>query len=631
MAPEKSTIEQKQPTLPEKELSPEQKQEQEVLSMLESKYWVDLKLYIEEQSKVWISILKMDIQNPNQNQIEKKAKEVYESYLKNDISKPNWVEKVVNIENLVENTWNDKIKKLKEQFDKVLNPILDKYDFLDNQTKNFVKLWISNSLFKWTIWEISDSLIWSFWNFVDSLSKMDEVWIQKLASWAMNNPNETWRWAWLENLFKQKIWDLNNKLEQINDILNKVEPKLNNIEKQNIISHSNWFRSPIAIESWVENLKVSEIDTSKTNKNEVPLDNEKLTKYMLESRENIIKLSKKLELWTWVWDQLYAISSNPILWKYSDKIMETILKLPLIWKLIAILLWLDPENAIWEYRENTKNFKLLSSLKSLWKRKENWKEINWKEPFKETDLSLLNFNDNKSTLKLLSSTLWEIKDDKENNFWQKAFSEEWYWEKDPKFRLNLWDNNSDNKLTSVEFKKIVEEWVKKYKEDIAKIEQKPVTENWSNEKRPDSPENLAKRFPEKNNGKIENIDNKIKENALNLLKWKNIKWLTDTLDNWDYSDFKRIKIEDINNSTDIDLLLKEAIWEGSNVNWYEVDKSDYEELSQEVKDSLKHAIKIVKDYPNLKTTFNAWDWGERDLTIWKLIEDKDFKEYISKK
>ena len=203
MAPEKSTIEQKQPTLPEKELSPEQKQEQEVLSMLESKYWVDLKLYIEEQSKVWISILKMDIQNPNQNQIEKKAKEVYESYLKNDISKPNWVEKVVNIENLVENTWNDKIKKLKEQFDKVLNPILDKYDFLDNQTKNFVKLWISNSLFKWTIWEISDSLIWSFWNFVDSLSKMDEVLIQKLASWAMNNPNETWRWAWLENLFKQ--------------------------------------------------------------------------------------------------------------------------------------------------------------------------------------------------------------------------------------------------------------------------------------------------------------------------------------------------------------------------------------------------------------------------------------------
>lgn len=64
-------------TTPETQLSPEQKKEQEILYMLENKYWVDLKLYIEEQSKVWISILKMDIENPNQTQIEKKAKEIY--------------------------------------------------------------------------------------------------------------------------------------------------------------------------------------------------------------------------------------------------------------------------------------------------------------------------------------------------------------------------------------------------------------------------------------------------------------------------------------------------------------------------------------------------------------------------
>ena len=66
MTPENLPVEQQQPKLTEKELTPEQKQEQEVLSMLESKYWVDLKSYIEEQSKVWISVLKMDIQYQNQ-------------------------------------------------------------------------------------------------------------------------------------------------------------------------------------------------------------------------------------------------------------------------------------------------------------------------------------------------------------------------------------------------------------------------------------------------------------------------------------------------------------------------------------------------------------------------------------
>lgn len=633
--PSTPTVEQPQ-TIPETQLSPEVKQQQEILSMLESKYKVDLKSYIEDQSRTELATLRQAIQNPNQAKIEQRAKEIYEAYLKSEIEKPGWVEKTVNIENLVENTWNDKIDKLKKEFDKVLNPILDKYDFLDNQTKNFVKLWISNSLFKWTIWEISDSLIGSFSSFVNSLWKMDENGIKNLANFALENPNESWRSLWLENLFKQKMWDLNKKLEQINDILNKVEPKLNQTEKQNIISHNNWFRSPTAIEMWVENLKVSDIDPSKTSKNEIPLDTKKLTEYMLQSRENIISLSKKLDLWVGIWDKLYAISSNPVLWKFSDKIMETILKLPIVWKLIAILLWLDPENAIWEYKENTKNFKLLSSLKSLWKRKENWKEVIWKAPFEQIDLSQLSFDKNKNNLKILSSTLWEIKDDKDNNFWQKAFIEPWYdtWNGKPKFILKLNNNWSDGKITDDEFKKIIDEWVKKYKEEVDKskatqTENAPWTQSTSTEQSQTRPsENpTATQSPESN----ETVDQNTKDNALRLLRGETIEWLSNTLWFWDYYDFKRIKIADIKNNNDIDLILKKAIWEGSNIDGNEIEKSDYEELSKDVKDSLKYAIKIIKEYPNLKTTFNAWEWWERDFTIWKIIEEKEFRDYIDKK
>ena len=228
----------------------------------------------------------------------------------------------------------------------------------------------------------------------------------------------------------------------------------------------------------------------------------------------------------------------------------------------------------------------------------------------------------KSHLKNISSTLWDVKNDKDNNFWLQAFSENWYWEKDPKFKLDLWNNANDKKLTNDEFKKIVDAWIQEYKKLQA-----PKT--------PWDKKDADKKDAGKAAEATESVESNVKENALSLLKWKNIEWLTDTFDNWDYSDFKKIKIEDIKNSTDIDLLLKKAIWEGSTVNWYEVDKSDYEELSQEVKDSLKHAIKIVKDFLNENKSFSTyweWEWWWwRDLYINDIIFDKDFKEYLSKK
>jgi len=49
---------------------------------------MDLRNFIQEQSSLQRNLLKMDIQNPNQNQIEQKAKEIYEAYLKSEIEKP---------------------------------------------------------------------------------------------------------------------------------------------------------------------------------------------------------------------------------------------------------------------------------------------------------------------------------------------------------------------------------------------------------------------------------------------------------------------------------------------------------------------------------------------------------------
>jgi len=134
---------------------------------------------------------------------------------------------------------------------------------------------------------------------------------------------------------------------------------------------------------------------------------------------------------------------------------------------------------------------------------------------------------------------------------------------------------------------------------------------------------------------IETTDVKIKENALKLLRWENIEWLSNILNFWDYNDLKKINLENIKNSNDFDLLLKKAIWEGSNINWSEIEKSDYEELNKEVKDSLKYAIKIIKEFLNENKSFSTYEdwewWWWKELLLKDLIENKVFKEYLSKK
>jgi len=85
--PSTPSVEQQQ-TTPETQLSPEQKQEQEILSMLESKYKVNLKEYIGDQTRTELSVLRQYIQNPDQAKIEQRAKEIYEAYLKSKIEEP---------------------------------------------------------------------------------------------------------------------------------------------------------------------------------------------------------------------------------------------------------------------------------------------------------------------------------------------------------------------------------------------------------------------------------------------------------------------------------------------------------------------------------------------------------------
>ena len=444
------------PIKAEKKLTPEQLR-QNIFNEILRKYWVDLKEATCNQTMCSLEILKTELQiTPAEKIIEEKSREIYRSYLEN-----NWVEKIANLDSLTKSIESERLQNMKNEFEKILNPALEKYDFLNLQTKEFVKIGIANSMLKWPSWQILDSLVWSMWKFMADLSQMDIKWLNKLLSNKSNEPKDAWRTLSLEEQFSTNLKKYLDKFEEINKKFNE-----NNItnptQKQNIISNVDWFRNPALIEAWVDWLDISKIDLTKTEKKELDGNEKKnLVEYMMKSRENLVELSRKMSLWDKWADLAYDLIWNWwVIWKWVEKLLEIILKLPIIWKIFATFLWLDPNNALDELKENSANFKYLSSLKSLWASKnEKAEKVPWKKPFENIDLSNIRFNLVKNEMKEVKTVFGETKEEELAEKWKKAFNE-WIKTPDWLFKLELW-NKKEWKLTSLELKEILRNWLTK--------------------------------------------------------------------------------------------------------------------------------------------------------------------------
>lgn len=342
--------------------------------------------------------------------------------------------------------------------------ILD-YTFIPNELKWIVQLWILKNILNWIIVNSNDAL----GEFKNGLNGLFD-WNSSITDiiHALNSSNFA-----QSEFIHGKMSEYKEAFDTINNYFETSG--INDHEQQrNIIAHSEWFRSPEKIASEVFNINSLNPDKAGIpfNFNEISKNDELLhsmmsTRAMIESLWNMQE-SRNIDLQ----EMVYWLLSGPHTWDLVKSVLESVLRIPFLWQLIAWILGLSWQNAIEELNENSRNYKLMSALKNLWATKdENW-NINadsWEDPFKWIDLSEIKFNDLKDELRRLRPIIWNIWEDKYRELWEKWFSDEWYevtleWSetKKLKFSFNENDHAPNNVVSGDTMKEIISDWIRAF-------------------------------------------------------------------------------------------------------------------------------------------------------------------------
>lgn len=592
------SVPQEQPTQNQTETKPltleqiEQKVLDETLK-LSWLTWDDLQKFYKDCTSCNLKILKEELQTtPEEKLIEKKAQELYQEYLEKNSKEWN-IREVVNLDALTKSIDSPRLEEMKNLIEKVLDEALKKYDFLDTQSKELVKIGLINSMIKSPMAEIGDSLIGGVWKFIHTLSTLDGSDIENLSKKLNNlNPKDSGRVLSLEEEFGKKLGNYTNKFEEIQKKFE--ENKITDLtQKQNIISHIDWFRNPALIEAGVDGLDVSKIDYSKISKNETPLDAKAISEYMGNSREKILDISKKLNLWDKSADTVYNLIENGgVVGSWVEKILEVLLKIPFLWKFLAIFLGLnpDPEKALSELKENASNFKLVSALKWLWiSKNDQWEEIPWKKPFEKIDLSDIRFNIVKNEIKEVKAIFGETKDEDLAGKWEKAFTQ-WIEKDGITIKFDLWSAWNDKKITSSELKEILKKGLWEF--NWKKEENKTKAETEKREKdQKENQEKIANLSATKDtlDSQIKNISSIIHKDYEKVRHWD------DVFNVWDIND---IKTQDIinHNGSDFNTLIETNLKTG-NLN----------DLSREDLALINTLFSFMKEYCKEKSLSNQWE------------------------
>lgn len=586
----------------------------------------------------------------SQNPVETVVKFVFGDYIETKLENE-WM-KAVSIENVT--TWinNPRLENAKSMLNEVLWKKLDTYDFLWDR-KEVIKLAMINKILKnpitlWVKWYLE----W-LTKTLESIAKMDlsKLWeiVSKDKSETDNKASEN-LWVDIEKAF---LNDISPYFKWFDNIKTKLDKIIDVKQKKNIINNMSYFNNPNEIEKWFNVELTPEFIESNKDKSKVelkPEELEMLKKYMIDSRDKIENTLKMWEMWDKAKNLALTIAWMPwAIWKFWKGFIEWILKIPFLWKIFAIFLWLDPNNAIADFNEQIWSFKSLNLLKSLWIKKDNnWNIVsNWVSPFDKVDLSWIEHNEVRKELKDLIKHKPADKDEKE--FIKEAFSkegihiiEEKDWKKTDtilKFDINP-DKKTDRiNVSNKDFKDIIKKWYEKFENtkkgniDTEKIQEEKA-KNQKLETEVDS--------------KISTLDAKKTEkyDELSVLKadldheiaqlWKIIKWEYNKYINWDtpFYSINWIKIQDIlnNSSETFEPLILRQLWSIWILN--KTSKKEYIEKYKEIFDlffsNLKEYCKDNKDThtQDIKSMLNYHsDWfkdflKEKKEALNKRISDK---------
>lgn len=624
---------------------------QDLQKVLQQKYGIDITKNIFDITKAELEDLKREIENSQnpKNVLEnflveeyretKGEKEQNENGSKNNAYidtklQTEWLW-AVSLDTVTNGMNNPQLENLKTQFNEVMDTVLEKYDFLDQNRKNIFKLAIANKILAWPLAGAGKELLQSFWNLMQSLQTMDAEKLSQLAEQTTNEPKISPEASEFEKLFSKTMAPYTKWFDEIQKKLEQ-KPPLTPEQKQNILSHIDYFTDPRNIEKGFDKniltlLTPDFIASHKDKKNnDKNFDKQWMKEYMTESRAKIEQTLKKMAIWGKTMDMALNMTSmdGPI-WEWSKWILEFILKLPIIGKIFAMFLWLNGNDPVAELNEQTAQFKFLKELKGLWlQQPKEWNMLieEWTPPFEWVDLSQIAFQEVKNELKILTS--YKNSEMSEKDFWIQAFSETGISTKEGvNLKLKITDEQKKDKIiTSKELKEIVKNWIEQQKQEV---ETKKATETEEERKKRETEVATQKQETEaatdRLNWEVESVSKDIKNIESKIIAIdKILNEEYEKIENWDNFnplvwEIKNINIQDIVSLQNTwKTVFKELIW---NKIW----ESNYEKLSDDAKKLLNDLFSYVWECAKEK---HITGWSTQDF-----LEEKgnDFKTWLTSK
>lgn len=579
---------------------------EELKTLLQKKYGIDTNKEIFNITNEELEQLKKELDS----QIDpKKTVErfLYDEYLETQIE-TKWIW-AVSIETATSWIESSRLNDMKTEFEKAINPILDTYDFFDHNTKNIIKLALANRFLSSQMW----------WNIMWSMDQVTQA-VENTDTEALLNiwSSSPWWNDTLQNQFQTILAPYIQGFDTLQNNINAMTPSLTQQQKQNMISHIPYFQHPEMIETWFDKnifsqLKIENKDIPWNLSLWIP-EQERLKMYILNSRKKIETIATQLQWWEQVLEMSLWIMTHPwMIGESMNSIVELLLKIPILWDMIAFFLGLNGKNPLEDLNAQKDLFRSLQSLQSfgLQYDKNGKQTARWSGIWENIDLSFIKYSEVKDELKQIHDLKGNKKTD---DFWNEIFHNGF--EKDGikiKFSITA-EQRKDGKINSEEFKQIVKEGFQSYEQEK---QQQEIKQKQKEQK-------LEAQKQKEQQNEIE-----MTKNALTLLKWQTISGLTDTGNLWNYHDFKQISVAQIWSITteNTESTLKTALGAWWKV-WIVSHTSDFETIKQttpKVIEALKKALLFVKQF--LETP--EWKKIDTKKTIGNLIDTSDFKNFIT--
>lgn len=546
---------------------------EELKELLKQKYGIDMSKEIFHITREELDALKAELDG-NVSPKTTLEKFLYDEYIETKLEKDG--KKAVSIESVTSWIESARLSEMKTKFEQALDPILSSYEFLNEGSKNIIKLALANKFIASAWGNDVMSMIWDLkWGF-------ENMSLDSLTNLADNASKKEKSKDSVESQFQEILKPYIKWFNSITKKLDAVSPKLTKEQKQNIVNACAYFRNPSKVEAGWDEKILAEIDVNNKDTAETPLSIEEqknMKEYLLSSRTKIEAIASQFEGWEKVLEMwLGMMAKEWFIWDTTKSLVELLLKIPILGQILAMFLWLDGNNPIWDLNEQVDNYKLLDSFKKLGVEKDaQWKITQkWFWECKEMDLSGISYSHVKGELKSLAKIKGSTSND---DFWKWAFQKDGYEIDGVWFKLNLTDDmKKDGKLSNKEFSELLKTGMENFQNEKAKKSTESEQKARSEKQQKDTQKVAEIQWNIQSiDGKINTIDEILSKKYEKIVNFTTLIWAA-------ISDVEISKIR--NNSNDsFETIIKDTIWE-----------LKYKALLEKDPQTLNNLFAFIKQY-----------------------------------